>query len=122
GDTLFEIGSVTKTFTATLLAQAVVEGRVTLDTPVAEVLPDWTLPTGPSGRKFTLGEVASQYSGLPPLAYDMADLESDNPYARYGAADLKAFLADYKMTREPGSSYEYSNLGFGLLGYAMGAL
>lgn len=122
GDTLFEIGSVTKTFTATLLARAVVEDRVKLDDPVAAVVPDLKLPTGPDGRAFTLGELASQYSGLPRLADNMTGVDGDNPYARYGLGEMKEFLAGYKMTREPGSSYEYSNLGYGLLGYAMGEL
>ncbi len=122
GDTLFEIGSVTKTFTATLLARAVVEGRVSLDEPVAQVVPDMKLPTGPSGKAFTLGELASQYSGLPRLPENMSGVDGDNPYANYGVAEMKEFLAGYEMTREPGSSYEYSNFGFGLLGYAMGEL
>ena len=45
-----------------------------------------------------------------------------NPYADYDAAKLKAFLADYQLLRDPGAAYEYSNLGFGLLGYALAQL
>jgi CubicO group peptidase (beta-lactamase class C family) len=45
-----------------------------------------------------------------------------NPYADYDAAKLKAFLAGYELPRDPGASYEYSNLGFGLLGYALAQL
>src|ERR1700759_5126384 len=44
GDTVYEIGSITKTFTATLLAQAVKAGRLSLDTPVAELLGDARVP------------------------------------------------------------------------------
>src|SRR5262249_62330186 len=40
-------------------------------------------------------------------------------YADYGAKQLKAFLAGYTLTRDPGASYEYSNLAFGLLGFAL---
>ena len=45
GDTVYETGSVTKTITATLLARAVLAGRVTLDTPVARLLPDFRIPS-----------------------------------------------------------------------------
>jgi CubicO group peptidase (beta-lactamase class C family) len=64
GDTVYEIGSITKTFTATLLAQAVLSGRVTLDAPVAQLLPDFKIPSR-GDKEITLGELATQYSGLP---------------------------------------------------------
>ncbi len=63
-DTVYEIGSVTKTFTATLLAQAVLSGRVRLDTPVAKILPNFKIPSR-DGKEITLGELGTQHSGLP---------------------------------------------------------
>src|SRR5215469_16337775 len=66
GDTVYEIGSVTKTFTATLLARAVLSGRVTLDTPVAELLPDFKIPSR-NGKEITLGDLGTQHSGLPRM-------------------------------------------------------
>src|SRR5580704_7137719 len=66
GDTVYEIGSITKTFTATLLADAVLAGRFTLDTPVADLLPDFKIPER-NGNKITLGEIGTQHSGLPRL-------------------------------------------------------
>jgi serine-type D-Ala-D-Ala carboxypeptidase/endopeptidase len=121
GDTVYEIGSVTKTFTATLLARAVLSGRVTLDTPVAQLLPDFKIPSR-GGREITLGELATQHSGLPRLPSNFLPRDPANPYADYDAAKLKAFLAQYELPRDPGASYEYSNLGFGLLGYALARL
>jgi serine-type D-Ala-D-Ala carboxypeptidase/endopeptidase len=121
GDTVYEIGSVTKTFTATLLAQAVLSGRVTLDTPVARLLPDFRIPSRGS-KEITLGELGMQYSGLPRLPFNLLPKDVDNPNADYDAAKLKAFLAGYQLPRDPGASYEYSNLGFGLLGYALAQL
>ena len=118
GDTVYEIGSITKTFTATLLAQAVISGRVTLDTPVAQLLPDFKIPSR-GGLEITLGELGTQHSALPRLPSNMLPKDPANPYADYDAAKLKAFLAGYELSRDPGASYEYSNLGFGLLGYAL---
>lgn len=118
GDTVFEIGSVTKTFTATLLAQQVVAGKLQLDQPVATLLPGFTIPTR-DGKSVTLGNLASQNSGLPRLPTNFAPSNPNDPYADYDAAKLKTFLASYSLPRDPGASFEYSNLGVGLLGYAL---
>jgi len=119
GDTAFEIGSVTKTFTATLLAQQVTEGKLQLDTPVASLLPGFTIPSL-DGKNITVGNLATQHSGLPRLPGNLGSTEAKDPYAEYSVDKLKAFLASYTLTRDPGSRYEYSNLGVGLLGYALG--
>ncbi|MFY9655910.1 MAG: serine hydrolase domain-containing protein [Methylocystis sp.] len=118
GDTLYEIGSITKTFTGLLLAQAVLAGRLSLDTPVEELLPDFKLPTR-GGRKITLGVLADHTSGLPRVPPDQWPKDVENPYADYDAAKLKAFLAGYDLPRDPGAREGYSNLGFGLLGYVL---
>ena len=85
GDTVYEIGSVTKTFTATLLARAVLSGRVTLDTAVAQLLPDFKIPSR-GGKEITLGELATQHSGLPREASNLLPKDFANPYADYDAA------------------------------------
>src|SRR5258707_10206030 len=121
GDTIYEIGSVTKTFTATLLARAVLSGRVTLDTPVTQLLPDFKIPSR-SGKEITLGDLGTQHSGLLRMPSNFLPRDLANPYADYDAAKLKAFLAGYRLPRDPGASHEYSNLGFGLLGYALAQL
>jgi len=118
GDTVYEIGSITKTFTATLLANAVLSGRLALDTPVGQLLPDFTIPSRGT-KEITLGDIATQHSGLPRLPPDFMPADPENPYADYDAAKLKKSLADYKLPRDPGAAYEYSNLGFGLLGFAL---
>jgi CubicO group peptidase (beta-lactamase class C family) len=118
GGTVFEIGSVTKTFTATLLADAVQANRVALDEPVEKLLPGFTIPAR-NGRSITLADLSDQHSGLPRMPSNVVPADPANPYADYDAAKLKAFLAGYKLPRDPGASYEYSNLGEGLLGYAL---
>jgi CubicO group peptidase (beta-lactamase class C family) len=121
GDTVYEIGSVTKTFTATLLARAVLAGRVTLETPVARLLPDFKIPSR-DGREITLEELATHHAGLSPLPSNLLPRGQANPFADYDTAKLKAFLAHYQLSRDPGAAFEYSDVGFGLPGHALAEL
>lgn len=118
GRTVFEIGSITKTFTAALLADMAARGDVRLDQPVAELLPAGTrVPT--RGRAITLEDLSAQRSGLPRLPGNVAPKNAADPYADYGPAQLYAFLASYELPRDVGAQFEYSNLGVGLLGHAL---
>jgi D-alanyl-D-alanine-carboxypeptidase/D-alanyl-D-alanine-endopeptidase len=115
---VFEIGSITKTFTATLLADAVIHGSVTLDEPLSNLLPGYAVPSK-NGKPITLVEVATQFSGLPRLPTNFKPANPADPYVDYGPAELKAFLSNYTLPRDPGETYEYSNLAFGILGFAL---
>lgn len=119
-DTVYEIGSVTKTITGLLLAQAVVAGKVTLAELVADLLPGYAMP-GTKERAITLRDLATHYSGLPRLPGNLAPADLNDPYADYGEPQLRAFLADHVMARASGAAFEYSNLGYGLLGTALAA-
>jgi D-alanyl-D-alanine-carboxypeptidase/D-alanyl-D-alanine-endopeptidase len=116
--TLFEVGSVTKTFTATILASMVLDGSVKLDDPVARYLPATVHVPTRDGKQITLLDLATQHSGLPRLPTNMNPSDSD-PYAHYSIHDLYTFLTSYQLTRDPGQSFEYSNLGVALLGDAL---
>jgi len=116
--TLFEIGSVTKTFTATILSAMVLDGSVRLDDPVSKYLPAYVHVPARDGKQITLLNLATQHSGLPRLPSNMDPLGTD-PYAHYSLRDLYVFLNTYQLLRDPGQSYEYSNLGIGLLGDAL---
>ncbi len=119
GDTVFEIGSITKAFTGALLADLSVGGWVALDDPVRRHVPEgWKVPAR-KGRDITLAHLSSHTSGLPRLPANLVFKDPSNPYARYTEADLAAFLASHVLRREPGDRYEYSNLGAGLLGQAL---
>jgi CubicO group peptidase (beta-lactamase class C family) len=117
-DTVYEIGSVTKTFTALLLADAVERHEVALEQPVQQLLPGYAIPKS-GQRMITLLDLATQSSGLPRLPENLLPKTPANPYADYTADRMKQFLAGYELPRAPGASYEYSNLGFGLLGQAL---
>lgn len=119
--TLFEVGSVSKTFTATALSRLVRSRRVRLNDPVGSYLPASVHVPSRDGKAITLLNIATQHSGLPRLPTNMtpAQIESGNPYVSYTVQDLYAFLNTYKLPRDPGARFEYSNLGFGLLGLAL---
>ena len=116
--TIYEIGSITKTFTATLLANAVSNGRLRLDQPLSALLPNVNIPSK-NGKAITLASLAEQNSGLPRLPTNFDPVDSTDPYADYDAVKLQQFLSTYTLPRDPGASYEYSNLAVGLLGYAL---
>lgn len=115
-DTVFEIGSVTKTFTTTLLADMAQKGEVSLDAPAQDYAPPgMTLPTR-NGKAITLAHLAEQNSGLPRLPTNMSFADMSNPYADYTTEQLNQFLSSYALPRDPGAEFEYSNLGMGVLG------
>jgi D-alanyl-D-alanine-carboxypeptidase/D-alanyl-D-alanine-endopeptidase len=119
GQTIFEIGSVTKVFTATLLEQAVERGEMKLDDPVAKYLPPGVKIPARGNRQITLLDLATQRSGLPSMPDNFKPGNAANPYVDYTTEQMFAFLASYQLTRDIGSKYEYSNIGFGLLGQAL---
>lgn len=121
GNTLFEIGSITKVFTSLLLADAVQRHEVDLDTPVAELLPPGvTVPTADKVA-ITLRHLALHSSGLPRLPPRIEHhVEVPDPYAHYGEDALYADLIATTLDSTPGTKIEYSNYGAGLLGFALG--
>ena len=118
GDTIFEIGSVTKVFTSLLLSDMVLRGEVALDDPAARYLPEGVaLPE--RGRPITLADLATHTSGLPRSATNVTPSDWVNPYADYTPERLYAFLNGCTLTRDVGARYEYSNIGAGLLGHLL---
>jgi CubicO group peptidase (beta-lactamase class C family) len=119
GDTVFEIGSVTKVFTSLILADMIEKGAVKPDDPVSKLLPATVKVPSRNGRQITLLDLSMQVSGLPRLPDNLKPADPANPYADYDAAKLYEFLSRYALTRDPGEKYEYSNLAVGLLGHAL---
>ena len=119
GDSIFEIGSVTKVFTSLLLADMVNRKEVTLDDPAAKYLPENVRMPERNGKSITLHDLSTHSSGLPRLPGNMELKDLRNPYADYGVDDLYQFLSGCTLPRDPGSELEYSNLGAGLLGHLL---
>lgn len=119
GDSVFEIGSITKTFTALLLADMAEKGEVKLDDPISKFLPATVKAHKVNGKEITLLNLTRHTSGLPRMPDNFAPKDPDNPYADYTVKDMYAFLNAYKSTREIGAYHEYSNFGVGLLGHVL---
>jgi len=119
GDTVFEIGSITKVFTALLLADMVARGEVKLTDPVEEYLPAEGRPKSFDNKPISLLDLVTYTSGLPRLPTNFKPQDKENPYADYTVEQLYKFLSEYTPRYYPGSHYEYANLGFGLLGHVL---
>ena len=116
--TVFEIGSVTKIFTALLLADFIRRGEVSLSDPAAKYLPSKIKIPERAGKKITLFDLATHTSGLPfmpPLPDSSAVAAKE-----YSRADLYGFLADFTLTQDIGQ-WDYSNLGYWLIGEVLAA-
>jgi D-alanyl-D-alanine-carboxypeptidase/D-alanyl-D-alanine-endopeptidase len=118
-DTIFEMGSVTQVFTSALLADMVQRGEVALDDPVAKYLPERVKVPERAGRRITLQDLATHTSGLPRLPANLKPANPANPYADYTPERLYEFLSTYKLWRDVGTGFEYSNVGGALLGIAL---
>ena len=118
GDTVFEIGSVTKVFTALLLADMAVRGEVSLNDPVKKYLPRNVRVAEKDGRAITLVDLATHTSGLPFFPSNFPPVEDRAAYSRYTVEQLYDSLSR-ALPRAPGTRWEYSNTGGGLLGLAL---
>lgn len=117
-DSLFEIGSISKTFTGLLLAQMVVRGELDLRDPVREFLPPGIAPR-PNGPEITLLDLATHHSGLPRMPDNAGPPEQRETYTNYQEAGLYDFIRQHGLGRPTQPEFLYSNLGFALLGAAL---
>ncbi|HKV52727.1 MAG TPA: serine hydrolase [Gemmatimonadaceae bacterium] len=116
GNSVFEIGSISKVFTSTVLAEMVQDGKVHLDDPAQRYLPASVHLPSRDGKVITLASLSEQNSGLPRMPTNFHPRDTANPYADYTVEQMYDFLDHYQLTRDPGAQFEYSNLGVGLLG------
>jgi len=116
-DTIYEIGSITKTFTATILAKFVADGLVSLNEPVVKFLPD-DIAANRQLRKIELVHLINHTSGLARLPQNLFLYSNPyrNPYKNYNTARLFAALKKCSLKSVPGDAYAYSNFATGLLG------
>lgn len=115
---IFEIGSITKVFTCTLLANEVLDGKIELDDDISDYL-DFPLK---DSVEISFKQLANHTSGLPrlPTNLDLEIADPANPYRNYGEKELQEYLTqELELSQAPGEKSEYSNLGAGLLGYLL---
>jgi serine-type D-Ala-D-Ala carboxypeptidase/endopeptidase len=113
-NTVFEIGSITKVFTGTLLAQMTQSGKIALDDPIQEYLPPTVIAPTFNGMPIRIINLAEHNSGLPRDGdYSFTDQQA---YSRYNLDRVYGFLAHAKLASNPGDTPLYSNFGAALLG------
>jgi len=118
-NTLFEIGSITKVFTTTLLSDMAQKGELGLTDRLQAHLPEGVQAPTRSGKEITLTHLATHTSGLPRMPTNFEPADWNNPFTDYTVERMYAFLNTYTLPRNPGQLYEYSNYGMGLLGHVL---
>jgi serine-type D-Ala-D-Ala carboxypeptidase/endopeptidase len=111
----FEIGSVTKTMAAVLLADLVLQGKVSLEDPISQHLPKDTLVPNFEGKPVLLKHIVTHTSALPVVPDFSTAKDANNPYAQVTEASLLKTLSEAKLSRAPGTQFEYSNYAMMLL-------
>lgn len=115
-NTIFEIGSITKTFTSAVLAYYVNKGKVSLTDPITKYLPD-SLAVNRELQKVSIVNLSNHTSGLPRLPGNFFNKNTDslNPYKNYTPQLFFSSLKKCKLDAVPGTVYAYSNTAPGLL-------
>tara|TARA_B100001540_G_scaffold315893_1_gene344296 strand:- start:200 stop:1270 length:1071 start_codon:yes stop_codon:yes gene_type:complete len=116
---VFEIGSISKVFTSTLLADFVINKKINLNDHINDFL---KTPFN-NGTKIKFIDLANHTSGLVrlPTNLDFAKVDPENPYKEYKEKELMDYLSSHLELSNKGA-YQYSNLGAGLLGYTLGKI
>ncbi|GAA1163356.1 beta-lactamase family protein [Microbacterium oxydans] len=109
-DSVFQIGSITKTWTATLIMQLVDEGLLDLDAPVREVVPEFTIGDDTAARAITPRQLLSHVSGFE------GDLFNDTGVGDDAVEKYLATIADAPQLFAPGERFSYNNAAFVVLG------
>jgi CubicO group peptidase (beta-lactamase class C family) len=119
GDSVFEIGSMTKVFTGILLADMMRRGQVELADSVADLLPPDVRVPARNRKAITLLDLTTHFSGLPIMPTNLAPANRENPFADYTVSRMYESISGYELQRDPGDAFEYSNLAAALLGHAL---
>ena len=117
-DSLFEIGSITDTFTGLILARMVEQGKVSLETPVRELLPPGTVAK-PAGPEITLLSLATFHSGTQHMLDGFRPADPANPFADFTVNKVRTYLAKTGVALKPNTGYDLSDAGIALLGEAL---
>jgi CubicO group peptidase (beta-lactamase class C family) len=115
GNTVYEIGSMSKVFTGILLGDAVTRKEITLDQPIQELLPD-NVQLKIKDEPILIRHLSTHTSGLPRMPSNIKSSDPNNPYADYSTEQLHDYLDGYQPRLAPEAETLYSNLAAGFLG------
>ena len=116
GNTVYEIGSITKVFTAVLLADMSLKNKLNLTDPISRYLPAGVTSPMRNGREMTLLSLSTHRSGMPRFPYNPYPKDIDNPYADYTEAALFDYISGFQPDYDYDTRWRYSNVAYGLLG------
>lgn len=111
-DSVYGIGSITKSFTAHAILTLVAAGRLKLDDTVASILPDYRGP----GARVTISQLLTHTSGIPNYVNEIPGLQPRLRRSEMQRADVLATFEPLPLLFEPGSRWSYSNSGYYVLG------
>ena len=116
GNTMYEIGSITKIFTSLLLAEMSLKGVVNVNDPISKYLPKNVKVPIRNGKEISLGTLATHRSGMPRFPYNVDPKNLDDPYADYTVQQLYEYVSTFEPDVDFDTKWRYSNTAYGLLG------
>ncbi|WP_167353182.1 serine hydrolase domain-containing protein [Pedobacter steynii] len=119
GNTEYEIGSITKVVTGIMMADMSLKKQLKLSDPLLKFLPELINPRSNRIREISLLSLLTHTSGFPRFPDNSYPNDLENPYADYTLKQLYDYVSRFQPASEPGSSFQYSNTGYSLLGQAL---
>ena len=116
GNTIYEIGSITKVFTALLLADMSLKHQVNLNDPISKFLPEYVKTPVKNGKQISLLSLATHRSGMPRFPYNVDPKNLDQPYQDYTVDKLYQYVSTFEPPYDIDSRWRYSNVAYGVLG------
>ncbi len=114
---IYEIGSISKTFTAAMIVQFLSERNLTVDEPIFTLLPSDLPELSHEGQTILLKHLMNHTSGLPRMPGNIwRGVDLDNPFAHYDSTKVYEYLRSFKLKKTPGEEIEYSNIAPGISG------
>lgn len=111
----FQIGSITKTFVATTVLQLIEENQLSLEDTLNQYLPSEIVSQIPDGANITIRQLLNHTSGIPDYLSVLLD-EGVNLFREWQPEALVEFIANQPLSFSPGTSWQYSNTNYILLG------
>lgn len=120
-DRFFEIGSISKVFTASLLQTMVNDKIVKLNDPVIKYQPNYARAFSTNEKEITLKDLTTHHANLPRYPSNIKVMDKMNPFASYQTKDLNEFLSNFQL-KQYKNKFKYSNVGVGILGNLLASL
>lgn len=116
GNTIYEIGSITKVFTSLVLADMSIKHQLNLIDPISKFLPKTVKIPVRNGKEISLLSLSTHRSGMPRFPYNVDPKNLEQPYADYTVDKLYEYVSHFEPLFDIDTKWRYSNVAYGLLG------